>query len=81
MIRSLLAVVSLCIILCSPAVFAQEEGGGGIVYGSEIGVLTSAPNGWIFDSKSGVSQGLHAVIYPEGSTLLDCDLSQPYFSN
>jgi hypothetical protein len=42
--------------------------GGGIVYGSEIGIGVSAPNGWIFDNKSGVRQGLHAVIYPEGSS-------------
>jgi hypothetical protein len=42
--------------------------GGGIVYGREIGIGVSAPNGWIFDNKSGVSQGLHAVIYPEGSS-------------
>jgi len=45
-----------------------EPGGGGIVYGSEIGISVSAPAGWIFDSKSGLSQGLNAVMYPEGSS-------------
>jgi len=68
MFRKFLGVVCLCIFLGSAPAFAQEEGGGGIVYGSEIGVLVSAPEGWIFDSKSGVSQGLYAVMYPKGST-------------
>jgi hypothetical protein len=42
--------------------------GGGIVYGDELGVGVGAPAGWIFDAESGVSQGLHAVMYPQGSS-------------
>lgn len=45
-----------------------EPAEGGIIYGSEIGISVSAPAGWIFDSKSGLSQGLHGVMYPEGSS-------------
>jgi len=50
---------------------AQTPAGGGIVYGDELGVGVSAPSGWVFDSKSGVSQGLHAVMYPVGSSWSD----------
>ncbi len=64
--RHLLAVL-LLVFLWAPMVSAQDLEGGGIVYGSEIGALVSAPKGWIFDSQSGVSQGLHAVMYPAGS--------------
>jgi len=45
--------------------------GAGIVYGSELGVGIGAPKGWIFDSESAVSQGLYAVMYPEGSSWAD----------
>lgn len=61
-------VVWFCISLWSIAVFAADEGGGGIVYGSGIGILVSAPEGWMFDNESGVPQGLDAVMYPKGST-------------
>lgn len=56
---------TLCIFIMGQQ---AESGGGGIVFGSEIGIGVQAPKGWIFDSKSGVSQGLHGVIYPDGST-------------
>jgi hypothetical protein len=39
-----------------------------IVYGSEAAVLFSAPEGWVIDNVSGLRQGLHCVIYPEGSS-------------
>ena len=38
------------------------------MYGPDLGVVVSAPAGWIFDGKSGVSQGLHAVMYPKEVT-------------
>lgn len=40
----------------------------GIVYGGKLGVIVSAPEGWVLDNKSGVSQGVHAVLYPQGSS-------------
>lgn len=47
---------------------ASAADGGGIVYGHGVSVGIAAPNGWVFDSQSGVAQGLHAVIYPAGSS-------------
>ncbi|HQM74752.1 MAG TPA: hypothetical protein PLL62_05910 [Candidatus Saccharicenans sp.] len=41
---------------------------GAIVYGSEAAVLVSSPEGWVIDNVSGVNQGLHCVMYPEGSS-------------
>lgn len=43
----------------------------GIVYGGELAVAVIAPEGWVLDNKSGVSQGTHAVLYPEGSSWKD----------
>jgi len=43
----------------------------GLVYGSGHSFWISAPDGWILDNSSGVSQGLHAVFYPKGSTWKD----------
>ena len=68
MIRIFRIIIFFYILLYSVLAYTQDEGGGGIVYGSEIGVLLSAPSGWMFDPKSGVSQNLHAVMYPKGST-------------
>lgn len=71
-IKIFIAVIALFII--SNLALAENKepigvpAGGGIVYGSEIGIGVSAPSGWIFDNKSGVSQGLHAIMYPEGSS-------------
>ena len=44
---------------------------GGIVYGGELAVAVIAPDGWVLDNKSGVSQGTHAVLYPRGSSWKD----------
>jgi len=41
---------------------------GGIVYSNELGIGLGAPKNWTFDSASGQSQGLYAVMYPDGST-------------
>ena len=43
----------------------------GIVYGKEHSFTLSAPDGWILDNSSGVSQGLHAVFFPTGSSWKD----------
>jgi hypothetical protein len=42
--------------------------GSGVVYSGKLGVMLSAPKGWVLDNKSGVSQGTHAVMYPKGSS-------------
>jgi hypothetical protein len=64
----------LSMLACVSTGLAQDLEGGGIVYGSEIGVLVSAPKGWMFDAKSGVPQGLYAVMYPAGSTWADANV-------
>jgi hypothetical protein len=57
---------TICLVGAS-AVWAQGQlEGSGIPYGDEIGALVQAPKGWIFDNQSGVSQGLHCVMYPQG---------------
>lgn len=67
--RQALSLMSLFLLATSPAPGQiQAPEGGGIVYGDELGVGISAPAGWVFDSASGVSQGLHAVMYPTGSS-------------
>lgn len=55
----------------APTTPSKVPEGGGIVYGKELGVVVSAPDGWIFDAESGVDQGLSAVMYPTGSTWAD----------
>ncbi len=65
----LLIAVSLALLSAPDASIASPQGqleGSGIPYGDEIGALVHAPKGWIFDNQSGVSQGLHCVMYPQG---------------
>ncbi len=47
--------------------------GSGILYDNGIAISVSAPEGWAIDDKSGVSAGLHAVFYPEGSSWTEAD--------
>jgi hypothetical protein len=44
-----------------------EEGGGGIVYGSDYIFLLQVPKGWVMDCESAVNQGIQALFYPKGS--------------
>jgi hypothetical protein len=48
-----------------------EEGGGGIVYGSDYIFLLQVPKGWVMDCGSAVNQGIHCVFYPKGSNWKD----------
>lgn len=47
---------------------SSQELGAGIVYGSDHAFSLKAPEGWVLDNSSGVSQGLHAVFYPRGGS-------------
>jgi len=67
LIKGILGATVLLSLITSLA-FPQHQAGGGIVYGEEIAVLVSAPNGWVLDNMSGKPQGLHAVFYPTGSS-------------
>lgn len=42
--------------------------GTGIIYGRDHAYMLTAPKDWVMDNQSGVSQGLHAVFYPKGSS-------------
>lgn len=44
---------------------------GGIIYGKDHAYCLSAPKGWVLDNQAGVSQGIHAVFYPEGGSWSD----------
>ncbi len=45
--------------------------GGGIIYGKGFAFNLKAPKGWTLDNSAGISQGLHAVFYPNGSNWAD----------
>lgn len=39
-----------------------------VVYGNDNSFAVKAPKGWVLDTKSGLSSGLYAVFFPEGSS-------------
>jgi hypothetical protein len=68
--KKVLAVV-LNVFLFSSLGFSagQETENGGIVRSANNwGFFVQAPKGWVLDNESGVSEGLHAVFYPKGSS-------------
>ncbi len=42
--------------------------GSGVLHNDKIGAYITAPNGWVFDQQSGLSEGLLCVMYPQGSS-------------
>lgn len=58
-------------LLSSRVAFANDDQGGGIVYGDDHAFLLVAPDGWVLDNKAGVQAGLHAVFYKKGSSWKD----------
>jgi tetratricopeptide (TPR) repeat protein len=54
-----------------PCVFAQENYGGGIVYGPKAAFNIRAPEGWVLDIEAGKEQGLPCVLYPKGESWSD----------
>src|SRR4030088_993829 len=63
----------LLLVLCSISQAQQNtqkpaDNNSGIIYGQDHVFVLTAPKGWVLDNKSGVSQGLQAVFYPEGSS-------------
>jgi hypothetical protein len=58
------------LLICARS-FGQENNRGGIVYGPKAAFNISAPQGWILDNESGVSQGMPCVLYPKGSSWSD----------
>jgi len=70
--------IILLLFLAAILLFAQDsitgqlpdstKSGVGLLYGEDHFFAVTAPPGWILDNKSGVSQGLHAVFYPQGGS-------------
>lgn len=50
---------------------SSEDANSGIIYGKNHVYTLTAPKGWVLDNKSGVSQGLYAVFYPQNSSWKD----------
>ena len=50
---------------------SNKDSNSGIIYGKNHAYALTAPKGWVLDNKSGVSQGLHAVFYPQNSSWKD----------
>ena len=48
--------------------FGQETVKTGIIYGENHAFSVTAPDGWVLDNKSGISQGIHAVFYRQGES-------------
>ena len=62
---------SVALLFFCEASFGQEKYRGGIVYGPKAAFNISAPEGWVLDNESGVSQGMPCVLYPKGSSWSD----------
>jgi len=66
------ALLTLLCLLPAAALFASiVPEGSGIIYGKDHVFSLQAPKGWVLDNESGVSMGVHAVFYKEGSTWAD----------
>lgn len=62
------ASIALVIAFLATVASAQTKAESGIVYGTDHSFFITAPDGWVLDTDSGASQGLHAVFYREGET-------------
>lgn len=47
---------------------SDTTGSTGFLYGTDHVFSLTAPDGWVLDNISGISQGLYAVFYPEGES-------------
>jgi hypothetical protein len=65
-VRMIFRTLLVAIAVASSA--SADEPGTGVVYGDNHVFMVTAPAGWLLDNTSGVSQGLHAVFYPKGSS-------------
>ena len=68
--RILSFVISLFIWI---AISGQDKMKTGIIYGSDIAFVLTAPEGWILDNTSAVNQGFFAVFYREGEAWKDAE--------
>ena len=69
--ESMRKIALLIFFLFSQVLLASDKPGlfpAGVVYGPKAAFKISAPDGWVLDNYSGVSQGLHCVLYPKGGS-------------
>lgn len=58
----------ITISMCQTVNAVIQEGGRGLLFGNGHAFSVKAKSGWVLDNQSGVSQGLHMVFYPKGSS-------------
>jgi hypothetical protein len=68
-VRTILKI--LILVLWQFAAFGQDGMHTGIIYGKNHAFSLTAPEGWVLDNQSGVSQGLHAVFYKHAQSWKD----------
>lgn len=61
----------LILLFMQLAAVGQDGTQAGIIYGKNHAFSLTAPEGWVLDNQSGVSQGLHAVFYMRGKSWKD----------
>jgi hypothetical protein len=64
-VRKYLLIIAFIILSLTPCLAQNQTG---MVFGKNHAFYFTAPQGWVLDNKSGVSQGLHMVFYPAGET-------------
>jgi tetratricopeptide (TPR) repeat protein len=62
-------IVCIAVLLFRPVIEAQENYGGGIVYGPKAAFKVDAPDGWVLGSAE--DQGQPCVLYPKGESWAD----------
>lgn len=64
--------LTLLILVLPLTLFGQQyQFGSGVVLGSKAAFQICAADGWVVDNKSGVSQGLHCVLYLKESNWVE----------
>ncbi len=75
--RRLFLLIAIVIVLTSPVLAQQatgaklQSGDSCLMYGKDHLFAIKAPTGWKVDAATGQKLGLHAVMYPEGSSWRD----------
>jgi hypothetical protein len=70
-IPNMRALILLFMFFSATQSFAKDVAGtypAGIVYGPKAAFQISAPNGWVLDNHSGISDGQPCVLYPVGES-------------
>lgn len=66
-------ILSIFLFVISIQLDAQINNKSGIIYGKNHAFSLTAPQGWVLDNRAGVSQGIHAVFYREGTSWAEAE--------